>query len=236
MRGKRFGCTIILIVLVAAALFFTSAGLLGNSQAGLSGYLERAGIGFSGDITNDSPVEKIPVEELTVPDLTVLGARAEVKSRVRYDASYISIDYPMGDVPANIGVCTDVVIRAYRNAGIDLQRLIHEDMLENFELYPQAYGLSAPDSNIDHRRVRNQMRFFERFGETLTLQVDGSLDEWRWGDIVYWRFPDGQLHAGIVSDRKNRAGIPLIIHNSWLAVEEDALQRWEIIGHFRFDG
>ncbi|MBS4022523.1 MAG: DUF1287 domain-containing protein [Dethiobacter sp.] len=179
-------------------------------------------------------MERLPEEELAFADLVVLGARGEVKRGVRYNGSYIGIEYPGGDVPADIGVCTDVVIRAFRHAGIDLQLLIHEDMRENFALYPQVYGLSAPDPNMDHRRVRNQMRFFERFGETLTLQVNDRLDEWRWGDVVYWIFPDGQLHAGIISDKKNRAGIPLVIHNAGRAVEEGALLRWEIIGHFRY--
>ncbi len=181
-----------------------------------------------------SPVERIPVEELTTPDLVLLGAREEAIRRVRYDASYLAIDYPGGDVPEDIGACTDVVIRAYRHAGIDLQVLIHEDMVANFQSYPQAYGLTSPDRNIDHRRVRNQMRFFERFGESLTLEVEDYVEEWQWGDIVYWRFPNGQLHAGIVSDKTNLRGIPLVIHNAWVTVEGDYLLKWDIIGHYRF--
>ena len=190
--------------------------------------------GISELIVSDSPVEEIPEDELKFPDLVVLGARGEVKRGVHYDSAYIAIDYPGGDVPADIGVCTDVIIRAFRHAGTDLQILIHEDMQENFALYPQVYGISAPDRNIDHRRVRNQMRYFERFAETLPLAVEDRLDDWQWGDVIYWLFPDGQLHAGIVSDRKNKAGIPLVIHNAGRAVEENALLRWEIIGHFRY--
>lgn len=186
-------------------------------------------------IINDySPVEKIPKDDLTVPDLVLLGARQEVKNGVFYDASYVAISYPGGDLPSDRGACTDVVVRAFRNAGIDLQQLIHEDMKENFNCYPQMWGLSGPDTNIDHRRVPNQMRFFERHGIELTLKVKSNLDQWRWGDIVYWRFPNGLYHCGIISDRTNRDGVPLVIHNASIAREEDCLLRWEIIGHFRY--
>ncbi|MDW7650691.1 MAG: DUF1287 domain-containing protein [Bacillota bacterium] len=177
--------------------------------------------------------EKSP-QELTTADLILLGARREVKDRVTYDAAYAVISYPGGDVPADRGACTDVVIRALRHAGIDLQERIHEDMKDHFELYPQNWGLGAPDSNIDHRRVPNQMRYFERFGQALTLDVRGHTDQWQWGDIVYWRFPDGRLHCGVISDRKNRKGIPLVIHNGGITREEDCLLRWEIIGHYRY--
>lgn len=181
-----------------------------------------------------SPVELIPEEELTIPDLVLLGARQEVRNRTRYDASYQSIDYPGGDVPSDRGACTDVIIRAFRNAGIDLQRLIHEDMRENFSLYPQKWGLSEPDPNIDHRRVPNQMRFFERYGKTLSTEKEDILDQWKWGDIVFWRFPSGQYHVGIVSDRTTINGIPLVIHNAGVAKEENCLFRWDIIGYFRY--
>lgn len=188
----------------------------------------------SGVPDGPSPVEQIPADELTIPDLILLGAREEVRRGVRYDASYVAIDYPGGDVPRDRGACTDVVVRAFRNAGIDLQQLIHEDMAEHFDLYPQLWGLSGPDPNIDHRRVPNQMTFFERHGTALTLAVEGRLDEWRWGDVVYWRFGDGREHCGIISDRTNRRGIPLVIHNAGVTREEDCLTRWEITGHYRY--
>ncbi|RJR20843.1 MAG: DUF1287 domain-containing protein [Desulfobacteraceae bacterium] len=181
-----------------------------------------------------SPVEEIPEDELTAADLILLGARQEVKNRTFYDASYAVLSYPGGDVSPDRGACTDVVIRAFRYAGVDLQQLIHEDMKENFRLYLQKWGLSGPDPNIDHRRVPNQVRFFERHGLPLTLEVEGHLDEWHWGDVVYWRFPDGRDHCGIVSDRTGKNGIPLVIHNAGLTREEDCLLRWEITGHFRY--
>ena len=181
-----------------------------------------------------SPVEEIPEDELTVPDFILLGARAEANGGIRYDASYVSISYPGGDVSPDVGACTDVVIRAFRNAGIDLQELIHEDMKENFNLYPKNWGLNAPDHNIDHRRVPNQIRFLERHGTPLTIEVEGNLDHWQWGDVVYWRFSNGRDHCGIISDRTNKDGVPLVIHNASITREEDCLLMWEITGHFRF--
>lgn len=185
-------------------------------------------------ISDYSPVEAIPEEELKTPDLVLLGARHEVNNKTRYDASYMAISYPGGDVPPDYGACTDVVVRAFRNAGIDLQQLIHEDMKKNFNLYPQNWGHRGPDPHIDHRRVPNQVRFFERHGISLTLEVEGNLDQWQWGDVVYWRFPDGRDHCGIISDRTRRDGVPLVIHNAGLTREEDCLLRWEITGHFRY--
>ncbi|MEW6399339.1 MAG: DUF1287 domain-containing protein [Bacillota bacterium] len=182
-----------------------------------------------------SPVEQIPPEQRGVAEWVVVGAREEVERGTVYDASYTAIGYPGGDVPLGRGACTDVVVRAFRKAGIDLQALIHEDMKRNFKVYPQLWGLKGPDPNIDHRRVQNQMRFFERHGSALTLSLaPADRAEWRWGDVVYWRFPGGQLHCGIVSDLVGRSGLPLVIHNAGLAREEDCLNRWKIIGHFRY--
>lgn len=199
-------------------------------------YLNAGGINFTDVITDPepSPVEKIAPEDLTASDLILLGARQEVKNKTVYNASYQAIDYPGGDVSAAHGACTDVVIRAFRNAGYDLQQLIHEDMTANFSLYPAQWGLSAPDPNIDHRRVPNQMQFLKRFGQELTVEVDGELAEWQWGDVVYWRFENGNEHCGIISDKTLPNGKPLVIHNSSIAREEDCLERWEITGHFRY--
>jgi len=185
-------------------------------------------------LSQPSPVEQKSPTELTTPDLILLGARAEAKKGTRYDGSYASIDYPGGDVSPDRGACTDVVIRAFRNAGIDLQKLIHEDMSENFTVYPNNWGLEAPDPNIDHRRIPNQICFFNRYGMQLTTKVEGYLEEWQWGDVVYWRFANGDEHCGIISDRRNKNGIPLVIHNASIAIEEDCLQRWEITGHYRY--
>jgi uncharacterized protein YijF (DUF1287 family) len=144
------------------------------------------------------------------------------------------LDYPGGDVDPGRGACTDVVIRAFRNAGIDLQQLIHEDMQSHFELYPQNWGLNEPDSNIDHRRVPNQATFLKRHGQALSLDPVRNPGDWKWGDVVYWRFPNGDEHCGIVSDRVSNNGIPLVIHNAGICTEENALLRWEITGHYRY--
>lgn len=181
-----------------------------------------------------SPVESIPADQLTTPDLILLGARAEAKQGTLYDASYQLISYPGGDVDPGLGACTDVVIRAFRNAGIDLQQLIHEDMKNHFKIYPQNWGLNGPDSNIDHRRVPNQVAFFKRHGQTLSLDPVHNPEDWKWGDVVYWRFPNGDEHCGIVSDRFAVNSIPMVIHNAGICTEENALLRWEITGHYRY--
>lgn len=182
-----------------------------------------------------SPVERMSAEEWGYPELILLGAREEVKSGTYYDAAYRVLDYPGGDVNPTYGACTDMIIRALRRAGFDLQELIHEDMRDHFTLYPQLWEAKGPDPNIDHRRTQNQMFFFERFGETLTLDVaEADLSQWRHGDFVYWRFPGGQQHTGVISDLTNEWGLPLVIHNNSIAREEDCLQRWVIIGHYRF--
>jgi uncharacterized protein YijF (DUF1287 family) len=152
-----------------------------------------------------------------------------------YDPAYQAISYPGGDVDNSKGACTDVVVRALRSAGCDLQKLLHEDMTKNFGLYPQKWGLSKPDKNIDHRRVPNQMKFFSRFGISLPTRVgESTLKSWQPGDIVFWDMQNGQLHTGIVSDGVSSAGVPLVIHNGWICVEDDSLSRWKIIGHFRY--
>ncbi len=195
----------------------------------LAGCLTACGVG-----EGLSPAERIPVSERSAADWIVIGAREEVKNRTIYDASYVVLDYPGGDVPKDRGACTDVVIRALRKAGYDLQQLIHEDMAAHFQEYPDRWGLDAPDPNIDHRRVPNQMTFFIRYGDSLPVDTTDHLDEWHWGDVVVWQRPDGLYHTGIVSDRTRSDGIPLVIHNAWMAVEEDALTRWTIVGHYRY--
>jgi uncharacterized protein YijF (DUF1287 family) len=171
----------------------------------------------------------------TIADRIVNGAKGEVLRGVVYDASYKQLSYPGGDVAADRGACTDVVIRALRNAGMDLQVLMHRDMERHFALYPQSYGLRGPDSNIDHRRCRNHLVFFRRFGKTLPLSVRGpDAATWQAGDLVYCRLPGGLLHTGVCSDERNGHGLPLVIHNMGRAAQEDVLEEWQIIGHFRY--
>lgn len=164
----------------------------------------------------------------------VAAARQQTLSAVTYDGSYTRIAYPMGDVPRARGVCTDVVIRAYRAIGIDLQVLVHEDMRENFALYPRLWGLRQPDSNIDHRRVPNLQRFLERVDAK--VGEGGAEPAYRAGDLVTWLLPGNLPHIGIVSDRRAPdTSRPLIIHNIGAGpVEEDMLFAYPIIGHYRY--
>lgn len=150
-----------------------------------------------------------------------------------YFPGYVAMDYPNGDLPTDKGACTDVVIRALRAAGQDLQELMHKDMSAHFSLYPTRYGHSKPDPNIDHRRVPNQLVFMRRFAQSLTTEVS-SPEPWQAGDIVYWKMSEKLDHCGIVSNLRNDRGLPLVIHNASSCVEEDALTRWKIVGHFRF--
>ena len=161
------------------------------------------------------------------------AARERTFHRVVYDGAYVAIPYPMGDVANNRGVCTDVVIRAYRKLDVDLQQLVHEDMQEHFNVYPNIWGLSKPDPNIDHRRVPNLQVFFQRHGNI--LPVSENTADYQAGDIVTWMLPGNLPHIGIVSDKKSGINFPLIIHNIGAGPrEEDTLFRYPITGHYRF--
>lgn len=162
------------------------------------------------------------------------AAVALTKDKVVYDPSYYTIPYPNGDVPPGRGVCTDVIIRAYRRLGIDLQQKIHEDMKTNFNKYPNIWGLKSPNKNIDHRRVPNQAKFFSRFGTILKILTNS--DDYSPGDIVTWNLGKGIGHVGIVTDRKSRDGKrPLIVHNIGSGqVLEDCLFKFQITGHYRY--
>lgn len=164
----------------------------------------------------------------------VEAARERLNHFVLYDGAYQVIDYPMGDVAANRGVCTDVIIRAYRQLGIDLQRLVHEDMTEHFSLYPDHWGLSRPDRNIDHRRVPNLEVFFSRHGQSLSLSQ--AAEDYQPGDVVSWRLTDsGRPHIGVVSDEKAASGNPKVIHNiGWGPQHNDMLFDHPMTGHYRY--
>ncbi|GAB4325927.1 MAG: hypothetical protein Kow00127_18670 [Bacteroidales bacterium] len=144
------------------------------------------------------------------------------------------IDYPGGDIPEGKGVCTDVIIRAYRKAGIDLQKEIHEDMTRSFDSYPNLWGLTAPDKNIDHRRVPNLEVFFTRHGTE--LPVTRAASDYRPGDMVTWDLGEGIRHIGMVSPvRSEKTGRYLIIHNIGAGqVLEDCLFAFPVTGHYRY--
>jgi len=156
-----------------------------------------------------------------------VAARSIIDPTIIYDPSYVRIKYPMGDVDPKRGVCTDVVIRAYREIGDDLQKLVHEDMKANFSKYPQRWGRTEPDSNIDHRRVPNLMKYFERNGTS--LPITNNKKDYHAGAIVCWDLGSGILHIGIVTMDKK------IVHNiGGGQVEEDCLFNWRIIGHYGY--
>jgi uncharacterized protein YijF (DUF1287 family) len=146
----------------------------------------------------------------------------------------MALKYPGGDVPIQTGCCTDVLIRAFRKLNIDLQKLVHEDMKSNFSYYPRKWGMKAPDTNIDHRRVPNLMKFFERNG--LAVKISKNSQDYHPGNLVAWNLGKGILHIGIVSDRRTSDSIPLVIHNIGQgAQEENILFQFVIIGHYRYD-
>ena len=162
----------------------------------------------------------------------VAAARKQIGVTKEYDPSYTVLKYPAGDVPLRTGVCSDVIVRALRGVGIDLQKELHEDMGRDFGAYPQKWGLKSPDKNIDHRRVANLMRFFERHQMTVPGKLDAP-EMYRPGDIVAWDLGNGILHIGLVSDKSGKRA-PLMIHNIGAgAVEEDVLLQYHIIGHYR---
>ena len=173
----------------------------------------------------------------TFTDGLVNAANDRTTHNVRYDGAYHRIAYPNGDVPANIGVCTDVIIRSYRALGIDLQQLVHEDMRDNFSSYPskRIWGLTKPDSNIDHRRVPNLQAFFKRHGTV--LPITNNADTYKAGDIVTWMLPGNLPHIGIVVDTYSTDNnTPLIVHNIGAGPKlEDILFRYKITGHYRYE-
>lgn len=163
----------------------------------------------------------------------VEAAKSQIGVTLRYDPSYQRLAYPNGDVPLERGVCTDVVIRAYRKLGVDLQVLVHRDIATAWNVYPRSWGHKGPDRNIDHRRVPNLTTFFTRHGSA--LKPSGDARAYLPGDIVTWSVPPSLPHIGIVADRVSPAGVPLVIHNIGAGTQmEDRLFAFPITGHFRY--
>lgn len=160
----------------------------------------------------------------------VAAAHRQIGVTVTDDARYQKLRYPGGDVPLDRGVCTDVVIRAYRELGIDLQRRVHEDMRANWAAYPKRWGLKKPDANIDHRRVPNLAVFFKRHGTA--LPPSARAENFRPGDIVAWDLPGNLPHIGIVASAKSPDGVPLVIHNVGAGTQiENVLFAYRMAGH-----
>lgn len=187
------------------------------------------------EVTNltidQSSQEEAPASPTSPP--IVAAARNQIGKTMIYDGAYVGLEYPKGDVPIERGVCTDVVVRALRDAhGIDLQQLVHEDMKANFAQYPTIWGLNRPDKNIDHRRVPNLQTYFKRAG--YSLEVSDNPGDYQPGDLVTCTVGGNRPHIMIVSDKKNSAGVPLVIHNIGRgAQEEDRLLDFSLTGHYR---
>ena len=152
---------------------------------------------------------------------------------VRYDGAYLRIEYPGGDVPADTGVCTDEVIRAYRALGFDLQKLVHEDMKRNFAAYPKHWGLRKPDSNIDHRRVPNLQVFFKRQGAA--LPVTQNAVDYKPGDLITCTVAGRLPHIAMVVPAPDGGSTPWIVHNIGNGPQlENRLFEFPLTGHYRF--
>lgn len=162
------------------------------------------------------------------------AALAHCGEEVTFDRDYYKIGYPGGDIPSNKGMAADVLVRCYRQMGVDLQVLVHEDMTENFRVYPQLWDAAGPDTNIDHRRVPNLQRFFERKGETLNPSRNAA--EYKPGDIVVWSLANAETHIGIVVPGPgDHAGEPWVVHNMGSGVKwENVLFDYPRQRHFRF--
>jgi uncharacterized protein len=154
-----------------------------------------------------------------------------------YDPAYVKLAYPGGDVARETGVCADVIVRAFRACGVDLQKEVHEDMARSFAAYPQLWRARGPDANIDHRRVANLMKWFERRGKALS--VSDRAEDYAPGDVVAWDLGNGRLHIGLVTDIKTGGGDSphglAVVHNiSAGAKLEPVLFAWKVVGRYRY--
>lgn len=189
------------------------------------------------DRVSSSGVEKskaAAIESETIKNLLESAVEQTTLTK-HYDPAYVVLAYPMGDVPMEKGVCTDVVIRAFRRAGVDLQKEVHEDMAKNFAVYPKKWNLPQPDTNIDHRRVPNLQTFFTRRGKSLA--ITDKPENYQPGDVVAWDLDGkGLTHIGLISNFYNeKTKRYLIIHNIGSGARtEDKLFDWKIIGHYRY--
>ena len=215
------------------SLLFVVLAFFMACQGSLTTIAQQYPVGFYTSSTTEKP-KLSDIESKKIRAL-LKNANEQIKITTSYTQKYYSIAYPNGDVPKSTGACTDVVIRAFRNAGLDLQKEVHVDMLRNFSKYPRIWGLTKTDTNIDHRRVPNLRVFFKRRGKSLPISQIGA--DYKPGDVVSWDLSGkGLTHIGLISNIWNkRKKQYLIIHNIGRGVKlEDRLFEWEITGHYRF--
>lgn len=186
------------------------------------------GAALAASLPGCAATDRIPASERA--QTLIAAVRDQMKEFVFYDGGYTKIAYPGGDIPSGRGACTDVLIRAYRALGLDLQQLVHEDMLANFDAYPQRWGLKAPDTNIDHRRVPNLACFFERHGQTLPISEHAA--DYLPGDII----TVNPQHIALIADRRvrGRANQLVVLQNNGFGVREDLQAFAPVTGHFRY--
>ena len=216
---------------IRAFLFFLSAFILA-CQTDVSTIARQDSPGLFSQISAKPKLSEIQSDEIKK---LLESAIEQTNLTKNYDPAYVVIPYPNGDIPIEKGVCTDVVIRAFRNAGVDLQREVHEDMTANFSVYPNKWGLKSPDTNIDHRRVPNLQTFFTRKGKS--LPITDKAEDYKPGDVVAWDLDGkGMTHIGLVSNIYNESTKRyLIIHNIGGGTQaEDRIFEWKIIGHYRY--
>ncbi|MDT5262290.1 MAG: uncharacterized protein QOC61_1294 [Acidobacteriota bacterium] len=228
----------LLCCLVCALLVANAAGC--SASHGVSPQAARTGGAQAAtpqDVRQQSGTHARPSSGSPFLDRLVEAAVERTSHEVRYDPTYFVIDYPGGDVPAEVGVCTDEVIRSYRAVGVDLQKLVHEDMAAHFDAYPRKWGLKKTDANIDHRRVPNLMTFFVREGAGLPVTRDAQ--DYKPGDVVTWDLGGGMTHIGIVVNVPSEADEKRlqIVHNIGAGPKmEDVLFAWTMTGHYRYLG
>jgi uncharacterized protein len=232
MRKRHALCYMLLSAAAVAAGCSASRG--GTQAARADAAPQAVGATATAQQRPDAPR---PSSGSPVLDRLVEAAVGRTSQQVRYDPTYFQIAYPGGDVPAEVGVCTDEIIRSYRVVGVDLQREVHEDMAANFSAYPRKWGLKKTDTNIDHRRVPNLMAFFERAGAGLPVTQEAR--DYRPGDVVTWDLSGGLTHIGIVVNVPSEADESRlqIVHNIGAGPKmEDVLFNWKITGHYRYTG
>ena len=212
-------------VCLAACLILVSAALSCRQQ-----YQKRAV-----PIATPSPVvQSLPPNSSPQLKQFVEAAVEQSKLTTGYDPSYVKLDYPNGDVPSDTGVCSDVVVRAFRKVGIDLQKEIHEDMMRAWSNYPRKWDARGTDSNIDHRRVLNLTTYFTRQGKSLPITNERA--DYLPGDLVAWELSDGVEHIGILTNLWSETDKHyLVVHNIGSGARiEDVLLAWKITGHYRY--
>ena len=222
---RRLLLTAILVIVVIRLISVAACGARDRDAVASS---KAAGQAAAVETLTRRPVSDTPQIKRIVD-----SAIEQTRLTFEYDPSYAKLDYPNGDVPIQRGVCADVIVRAFRNAGIDLQKEVHQDMTRNFSSYPAKWGARKPDSNIDHRRVPNLMTLFER--KSRSLPITRKSADYSPGDVVAWELDNKLLHIGLVTDAvAGETQNYLVVHNIGAGARiEDVLMAWKIIGHYR---